>query len=426
MKENKHTISVADAPFYYVQGKGWFIDQKYTHPDLGFIHVHRQWFRTKGDAKAAYDIVLAAAIARKDKTLSALHDNSGMPWSFFRADFAEDRQTQIRGSTWHSKDRPMFRKYFDPLFDGLTAGECFSEVMAKKVRNAILNAKTQWNEDVTMTDKNRAVAMYLLMLDFAFERDYMTDVTQYRHCKAIVKKFHNLDESGTGHKRPSIALNLAEVDKLLSVIEKSKGALEKDAAATGNLRTYREAGFADRDWMVTKLMFVAGLRIGEILALFPENVDFDGSAISVENIVAPDKDGTLRRWKRTKTAKGTRTIPITQTVANDLRSFIQRNGIKPDEFIFGGEDPGKPMDRSMYGRRLKSYCREAGIPIVTPHAARHTFSTVGHELGYPAEVIAMILGHNVSVDINIYNHVGNIEKAKKMINDIWDRRTPKA
>ncbi len=70
MPKQKKTIN--DPPFYFNEDKKlWYIDQCYTHPDLGIIHIKKKWYRTKALAKADYPNVIDAAIdrrARKDDT----------------------------------------------------------------------------------------------------------------------------------------------------------------------------------------------------------------------------------------------------------------------------------------------------------------------------------------------------------------------
>lgn len=393
-------MTIKDAPYYYIEGKGWKIRQHYTDAKYGRIQIEKQWFRTKKEAKANYDAVLIAAIEKaKKKWEEENFPNKVSTWKQFKDAFIEQRLTEVRGNTWKSKDHPMMNKYFNPHFNGLPLSECFTANMARKVKNAILSAKTQFGDEVPKVDKNRAVGLYLKMLEFAYENDYLTDNDEYRHCKAVMKKIRVADETECGHKRPPVALTVEQVRRLLSVIE-----------------------YGSPDYVVTKLMFVSGLRIGELLALYPEDVDLDKGIITMSHIIAPDKDGENKRFARAKTANGLRQIPIADDITKLLHFYINENGIKNGGFLFPGIKDGKPLDRTAYARRLVNYCKVAQVPRVNPHAARHTFSTIAHELGYPSEVIAMILGHTVVVDVNVYNHLANMDKARNMINSMFDSK----
>ncbi len=395
MKNEK--VSIKDAPYYYVEGKGWKINQSYTHPEYGRICINKQWFRTKGEAKANYEAVLFSAIERAKARFEASNfPNKVSTWEQFFQAYRVERLNEVRGSTWHSKDRPMVAKYFEPHFAGKNVCDCFSEKLAREIKKEIVNSKTRFGYSVPKSDKNRAIALYNKMLDFAYENDYCTDITQYRHCKAAMKKIRVCDDEDGNLTRQPRSLTIPEIERVLSVIE-----------------------FGSADYVITKLLFMAGLRIGELLALTPADLDLEKDIVNMSHIIAPDKDGTLKRFTRAKTTNGIRKVPLTSDMAKLLRFYIDSEKIRNNGFLFPGFEEGRPLDRSAYARRLKKYCLMAEVTPVNPHAARHTFCTIAHELGYPVEVIAMILGHTITVDMNVYNHLANIEKGRKMVEEMF-------
>lgn len=148
------------------------------------------------------------------------------------------------------------------------------------------------------------MSLYVKMLDFAYENDYCTDMTNYRHCKAAMKRIRVCDETNCGHKRPPKTLTVDEVCRLLESIE-----------------------YGSPDYVITKLMFMAGMRIGELLALYPEDIDFDNGIITMNHTIAPDSDGCMRRFARAKTSNGMRKIPLTDDMTSLLHSYIKSNGI---------------------------------------------------------------------------------------------------
>lgn len=398
MKKAKSTNN--DPHFRYEEGKGWYIDQCYTHPELGVMHIKKKWYRTKSEAKADYPNVLDRAIEKKRKQACfARFSRQNATWEEFREAFKEDRLLHsIKGNTWYSKDRPFTNKFFEPVFKGKRAFECFTEANARLIMKSIAEAKTQYGDSMTIVDKNRAVTLFLNMLEFALGNDYLVDMDEYRHCKAVMKKIKNSDESLCGHKRPPIALTLDEVFRLVQAIE-----------------------YGSMDYVLTRLLFTAGFRINEALALSVEDVDFSTDEITIKSTVAPNEDGEMKKFARTKTKNGFRTVPITDDIASILASHIAFLGLKPKDFLFPGTKPGMPLDHSAYRKRLAKYCKAAGVKVVTPHAARHTFSTIAHELGYRPEVIAKMLGHTAMVDVNIYNHLATKEKVRAMVEDMFKK-----
>ena len=398
MKQNaEQKIISKDPPYYLVDGKGWKINQCLTHPELGVVYVRKQWFRTKVEAKAAYPSVLDDAIKKKASQSSEMrYSRQLLSWEQFKEEWKKERLTQVRGNTWKSKDFPMVRKYFDPLWKGMTVKDCFTEAQARKLKKAIAEARTQFGDAVPMVDKNRAIAFYLAMLDFAYENDFMVDSDEYRHCKAVMKKMKVSDETECGHKRPPISLNLNQVNLILLNID-----------------------YLSTDYMLTKILFHCGFRVGEALALKVENIDFESMQIDMSHILAPDENGEVKRFKRAKTKNGIRRIPIIEGFGNELKAYIAKHMLRGSDYLFPGFKPDKPLDRTAYAKRLAKYCKLAGVPVVTPHAARHTFSTNAHELGYRPEVIAMVLGHTTMIDVNVYNHLADLAKAKVMLAEMF-------
>ncbi len=402
MKTNKAPKIISkDPPFYQLEDGTWKINQCYTHKEFGVIHIERTGFRTKGDAKAAYQSTLDEAIKKKAaKDNCRKYSRQLLSWEQFKEDWKAERLTQVRGNTWKSKDFPMVRKYFDPVFKGMMAKDCFTERLARRLKKDIAEAKTHYGDAVPTVDKNRAIAFYLAMLEFAYENDYMTDSDEYRHCRAAMKRIKVSDETMCGHKRPPIALTLAQVNLLLLEID-----------------------YLSIDYMLTKVLFHCGFRVGEALALKVENVDFDGMQIDMSHILAPDEEGNIKRFKRAKTKNGIRKVPMTREIVEELSRYVAKNMLRGEDYLFPGKSLSKPLDRTAYTKRLSSYCKAASVPPVTPHAARHTFSTIAHELGHRPEVIAMVLGHTAIIDVNVYNHLANEQKARSMMEDMFKKPT---
>lgn len=398
MKDKKTTKVISkDPPFYQLSNGTWCIDQDYTHKELGRMHVRKNGFRTKGEAKNAYPSVLADAIARiAAKKTEVKFARQLVSWEQFAENWKEERLGQVRGNTWKSKDFPMMNKYFNPVFKGLPIKNCFTEEKARILKKAILNARTQFGDAVPTVDKNRAIAFYLAMLEFASENDYIVDDTEYRHCKAVMKRIRVSDETECGHKRVPIALTMDQVNLILLNID-----------------------YLSTDYLLTKILFFCGFRVGEALALKVEDIDLENRIVDMSHILAPDADGEVKRFTRAKTKNGIRKVPITAEMAEEIAKRIDGEMLSPSDYVFHGIKPGKPLDRSAYARRLAHYCKAAGVPVISPHAARHTFSTIAHEKGYRPEVIAMVLGHTTIIDVNVYNHLASEKKAREMVETMY-------
>lgn len=73
----------------------------------------------------------------------------------------------------------------------------------------------------------------------------------------------------------------------------------------------------------TDIFYIAlftGMRIGEILALKKEDIDFNNNLINIKRTLTKDKNDKVILGESTKTYAGTRTIPITSLFSNNLKN----------------------------------------------------------------------------------------------------------
>lgn len=136
---------------------------------------------------------------------------------------------------------------------------------------------------------------------------------------------------------------------------------------------------AARDVALFTLLYGAGLRIAEALAL------------DIRDAPVPGSDASLRI-----TGKGgkERIVPILPIIRDAMAAWMaHRAGAAPDAALFIGAR-GNRLDPAVAQRSLREYRRLAGIPEhATPHALRHSFAT--HLLGGGADLRAIqeLLGH---------------------------------
>lgn len=166
------------------------------------------------------------------------------------------------------------------------------------------------------------------------------------------------------------------------------------------------------------ILFHTGLRISEFVGLTLSDIDFENMKINV--------DHQLQRVTRvgytvepTKTASGTRQIPMTQEVADCFRRVI-RNRKKPkvemiidgySGFLFLDKDE-KPMVALHWEKYMKHICQKYNriykvqMPRVTPHVCRHTFCSNMAKSGMNPKTLQYIMGHSdIGVTLNTYTHL---------------------
>ncbi|MFS7001935.1 site-specific integrase [Carnobacterium maltaromaticum] len=161
------------------------------------------------------------------------------------------------------------------------------------------------------------------------------------------------------------------------------------------------------------------MRIGELLALKWENIDFKRYQIQINKTLFRNGNVTTDyELTPPKTKKSSRVISVDKNVMLALSQlkFIQediRNQF-PDyhneNFVFAklaGNNAGYPELRSSLGYRLKEYLRKSKITKnITLHKLRHTHVSLLAEAGVELHTIQERIGHESSKTTSrIYLHV---------------------
>lgn len=123
------------------------------------------------------------------------------------------------------------------------------------------------------------------------------------------------------------------------------------------------------------LAFAAGLRISEVTNLQPNNIDFEGKRILVQN----GKGGKDR------------IVPLPKSFRQDLLKYL----------------PIKITDRSLQ-RAFKTSAKKSGILRIKPnahfHSLRHGFASHCLKSGMDIQTVRFFMGHSNVSTTSIYLH----------------------
>ena len=155
-----------------------------------------------------------------------------------------------------------------------------------------------------------------------------------------------------------------------------------------------------------------GMRIGEILGLQWEDIDFDSGIIHVNHnlvIVHDYKRPQEVILTTPKTLSSIRDIPITASLKAALMKHKQLHTDLFGEvsgFVFKTNSGREYHSRTSFDKELKRICSENNLPFITMHGMRHTFATRGLEAGVLPRVMQKLLGHSDwNMFYNTYSHV---------------------
>lgn len=162
-----------------------------------------------------------------------------------------------------------------------------------------------------------------------------------------------------------------------------------------------------------------GLRIGELLALRVQDVDFLGRTARVEFQIAP---GAKTR-SAPKTPLSRRTIPLPRVVADELARHIRDCPPGADGSLFTTRT-GAVYRHDYYGSQIFARAVErAGLPKgTTSHSLRHHYASVLVAAGESVFAVAERLGHrNPNLVLSTYAHLmpDSEEGTRRAIDSAW-------
>lgn len=136
------------------------------------------------------------------------------------------------------------------------------------------------------------------------------------------------------------------------------------------------------------LAYGLGLRLGEVLALRPVDVDSKRMVLYV----------------RGGKGKKDRDLPLPESLLALLREQFRAH--RPLTFMFEGDKAGEPYSERSLQQVVKQAADRARIRRpVTMHMLRHSYATHLLEAGTDIRIIQELLGHNSIKTTEIYTHV---------------------
>ena len=172
-----------------------------------------------------------------------------------------------------------------------------------------------------------------------------------------------------------------------------------------------------------------GLRLGELLALYIEDVDYERQGLHIRRNIArfktydPDPSAPKTKLIIQDTLKSGRKelfVPL----MDDLFDILTRHIFKlensdwpnPDRLLFPSKK-GTIIDPRSFQKRVAAVSKRCEIQHVNVHALRHTFATRLVEQKVPLRIVQELLGHASIQTTQRYAHVLE-EPGKNAVNSL--------
>ncbi|MCF7799017.1 tyrosine-type recombinase/integrase [Candidatus Woesearchaeota archaeon] len=140
--------------------------------------------------------------------------------------------------------------------------------------------------------------------------------------------------------------------------------------------------------LLVKLVYAAGLRVSEVVALRVDDLEF------------AEGHGWVRDGKGGKD----RLFIIPKGLSKDIKKYLAKRKISSG-FIFPGRDGSRMTTRNVQKIVKEAVSRAKINKSLTPHKLRHSFATHLLESGNDVRIIQELLGHANLQTTQIYTHV---------------------
>lgn len=144
----------------------------------------------------------------------------------------------------------------------------------------------------------------------------------------------------------------------------SKRTKEVEALTIEEQKRFVEALEYENYKNVFLLALHSGMRIGEILALQPQDIDFKNKLLNIDNTLTKDKTGKVIVGITTKTYESTRKIPITAILESILKDCLNNYIPNKNNLLFCHQG-GTIIAPTTINSHFKKVCKNANIKVIT-------------------------------------------------------------
>ncbi len=225
----------------------------------------------------------------------------------------------------------------------------------------------------------------------------LTKKSIVRKLAAVRSFFTYLVRQSIARYNPAATIGTPKLEKRLPLFL-DEGSMEKILAAPD--RSNRNG---IRDAAVMELLYSTGIRLGELLRLSLEDVDFENRTIKVLG----------KGSKQRVVPFGKKATDALRTYLSKRQEFVNRNTRGDDRLALFLSVGGKRIYAKAVYLIVKRYIGQVSeIEKKSPHIIRHTFATHLLNRGADLRAVMELLGHESLSTTQLYTHV-TVDRLKK-------------
>lgn len=341
------------------KGARWRVVDSYKDRLGNVVKIHQRGFETKKEAKKWLDDYITEMNAYCGSATDALNLTLN---EFYEKIYLVKRQDDIREHTVSTKNN-IFYKKISPYLGKLRIREIKKgqiEAWQNELKALRKPDGTEYSSQYLRTINNQLIAIFNFVQD------------EFKYSTPYNKKLRSF-----GSKENAKAV------KIWTCEEYERFMLEIDD---------------DLYYIAFQILFWGGLRVGELLALYYRDFDFNNFTLNItksyqrlkgKDIISPPK-----------TRKSVRTVGFLESDMQEFKEVFKRiYHLQTDSRVF------ESITKAKLRRKLNNYAKRAGLEPITIHGFRHSHVSFLINEGYTTFQIADRVGHSDGEITEIYSHL---------------------
>lgn len=281
--------------------------------------------------------------------------------------YLDDMSTRLKQSTMENKKYLIYNRIM-PFFEKLNISD-ITPVHIRKWQNELL--KSDYSQTYLKTINNQIVAIF-----------------------NYAKKYYNLD-SNPAHIAGTIGKKDADKMEFWTLEE---------------FKTFIDYETKEEPKLAINILFWSGIRLGELLALTPNDI-YDNIIDINKSYIRLNNEDII---SEPKTQKSIRKVLIPTFLYNDIQKYIKKLfKIERNDRIF-------QFAKSYLGKEINRCCKLSGVKRIRVHDLRHSHASLLVNMDINILTISERLGHEkVDTTWNTYSHLypnKQVEVAQKLDN----------